>query len=419
MHRQAIERVLAAGVAALGLTALARADTWIVDDGGGPGVDFTDLPPAVAAAVPGDVILVMPGSYSGFVLDESLTILGMGPGVTVTGAVTIRDIQSGSATILADMSWNAMSSITDCLRPVVLDGMTLRDRVTVTDSTDVRIARSSLLGSSHFSGNGNGDGVDALDVADSRVELSDSSARGADGLDDHDPVFALGGWGGHGVAVIGRSGEVHVYRTDMTGGDGGDGIATFEPYGCSGQGGDGLLVHSYFQAPPASALVAGTGQQEATGGAAGFSTDPDCNLGPGWGIENTGELRVSGIAVASLANSGTVLQPVPRDPCVYVLGSPHAGQVTTFRIAAEPGASVDLLLGRQATIVPIGGLEEDVLVLPQRVLALGVVGANGIAGFNFPVPATLPQGFVFFAQARVRLPGGEIRYTNSIPLVLR
>ena len=65
------------------------------------------------------------------------------------------------------------------------------------------------------------------------------------------------------------------------------------------------------------------------------------------------------------------------------------------------------------------GLCAGSLLSPQRFLHLGPVGASGVVGFNLPVPAALPQAFVFFAQGRVRLPGGEIRYTNSVPLVLR
>ncbi|MCI0586734.1 MAG: hypothetical protein L0323_07840 [Planctomycetes bacterium] len=53
--------------------------TWVVDDDGGPGVNFTDLPPAIAAAADGDVLLVQPGTYSHFTLSgKGLRILGSG-----------------------------------------------------------------------------------------------------------------------------------------------------------------------------------------------------------------------------------------------------------------------------------------------------------------------------------------------------
>src|SRR5262245_55337300 len=50
-------------------TPLLAQRTWIVDAAGGAGVHFTDIPPAVAAASPGDRIEVRgAGRYSGFVL---------------------------------------------------------------------------------------------------------------------------------------------------------------------------------------------------------------------------------------------------------------------------------------------------------------------------------------------------------------
>jgi hypothetical protein len=66
-----------AGLFALLCAAPAIAQSvWIVDDGGGAGVDFTDIPAAVAAAGEGDLILVRDGFYSDFTIDaKSLTVL--------------------------------------------------------------------------------------------------------------------------------------------------------------------------------------------------------------------------------------------------------------------------------------------------------------------------------------------------------
>jgi hypothetical protein len=56
--------------------------TWIVDAASGPGTDFTDLPPAVAAASDGDVLVVRAGSYADFTTGKGITILGV-PGATM------------------------------------------------------------------------------------------------------------------------------------------------------------------------------------------------------------------------------------------------------------------------------------------------------------------------------------------------
>ncbi|HEX6811252.1 MAG TPA: hypothetical protein VF384_06495 [Planctomycetota bacterium] len=58
--------------------------TWIVDDTAGPGVHFTSLPAAVAAAASGDTLLVAPGNYAAFhVSGKALSILGDGNATTI------------------------------------------------------------------------------------------------------------------------------------------------------------------------------------------------------------------------------------------------------------------------------------------------------------------------------------------------
>ena len=62
---------------------------WIVDAANGPGTNFTQLPPAVAAAQSGDTILVRPGNYRPFdVTGKALTILGAGASSTVLNLPT-------------------------------------------------------------------------------------------------------------------------------------------------------------------------------------------------------------------------------------------------------------------------------------------------------------------------------------------
>ncbi len=73
----ALARVLRTSLLLAASSPVCWATTWIVDDDGGAGVDFTDLPPAVAAAQPGDTILVHEVSYSGAIVQEGITIIGL------------------------------------------------------------------------------------------------------------------------------------------------------------------------------------------------------------------------------------------------------------------------------------------------------------------------------------------------------
>src|SRR4029079_14764563 len=77
-------RLLALG-ALLCLTAPATGQgrTWIVDGNNGPGTNFLDIPPAVAAAQDGDTILVRPfGSfflaYRGAVITKAIRLISEG-----------------------------------------------------------------------------------------------------------------------------------------------------------------------------------------------------------------------------------------------------------------------------------------------------------------------------------------------------
>lgn len=69
-------------------SAAAQSSVWVIDDDGGPGVDFLDLPPAVAAALPGDVLLVHPGSYGELLLSKGLTVVASGAVSCGRAAVT-------------------------------------------------------------------------------------------------------------------------------------------------------------------------------------------------------------------------------------------------------------------------------------------------------------------------------------------
>ena len=53
-------RSLGVALAALAWATVGQAQrTWVVDGAGGPGADFADVPPAIAAAAPGDTLRVL------------------------------------------------------------------------------------------------------------------------------------------------------------------------------------------------------------------------------------------------------------------------------------------------------------------------------------------------------------------------
>ena len=89
---------------------------WIVDAANGPGTNFTNIPPAIAAAGNGDTILVRPGTYSAFnVNGKGLTIRGSGAASTmVSGATTtISGVPAGSVFYVGGLKFLAGTSVPD------------------------------------------------------------------------------------------------------------------------------------------------------------------------------------------------------------------------------------------------------------------------------------------------------------------
>ncbi|MFT7485832.1 MAG: pectin methylesterase-like acyl-CoA thioesterase, partial [Candidatus Paceibacteria bacterium] len=83
----------------------AHAGILYVDDGGGPGIDYTDIQSAIDAAGHGDKIIVHPGNYSGFILGKGVTILGFDASNTtvITSPTVISGVPGPKRAILTGM----------------------------------------------------------------------------------------------------------------------------------------------------------------------------------------------------------------------------------------------------------------------------------------------------------------------------
>lgn len=74
----------------------------VVDDTPGPGVQFSDIAPAVAAASDGDLILVKSGTYSGFdIHHRSLSVVAdIGAMVEIVGRVQVSALAAANRALL-------------------------------------------------------------------------------------------------------------------------------------------------------------------------------------------------------------------------------------------------------------------------------------------------------------------------------
>jgi len=414
-----ILRTLGTGSLALAVAAGgALANTYIVDDDGGAGVDFTDIPPALILAVPGDVILVRPGNYSSFVLTEGLTIVGS-PGANVAAGVQVLGIPAGEKATLADLLVQDMV-VENCAGLVLLhsiawssSGTPLSEYLRIQACTDVRVHGCTILGTG---------GRRAVTVSGSRLELVQSDLRGGAGADTS---CGDAGPGADCVVTGGAASRVHLSLTSSEGGDGGYSSATCISFcgGLSGDGGSGVRMSG------GDLLVSGRTSDRIEGGfTCGTAITCDGTSGDGLTIHGGGA-RVSGATFAAgvgcgptgspIANLGGTLDAVsPRDPSLELTGNPVAGGAVTFTIHGPAGSNVRLFMGRHADLTSDPGIYLERLATRERALALGAMPASGMISRVQPLPGFF-QGFTFWAQGEIVLSDGTVRRTNSVAVIFR
>ena len=381
----------------------ARAGTWIVDQNGGPGVHFTDIPPAISAAVAGDVILVRGGTYSPFSLNKGLAIIGR-TGAAPTGTViaastpaTTITIPAGELGLLCDLTLTKLSIIQSA-------GVVVTDRVvwtslTASQSADVRIHRSPskevLMTNSHFeiaSSTLNGSfGTDAIRILGSSQGLvARTSCRGGNGRDAQlfDPNDAESGGAGISLWFLGQMPTLVLAGGDVSTIQGGDG--GWHPNGNHGWDADGFLNYM----------------------SGGWRSG--CTFIPGNRIGN------GAIGVRHLAGPGSFdMQVDPNDPTLELVGTPSYGESVLLNVYATPGSTVRVNLG-SPLIQPTPGVRVDKLVSPDSTLLLGVVPQSGVVSQLIYFRREFSPGRAVFAQAFMGdVVAQETRRTNSVPLIMR
>src|SRR5262245_20758215 len=85
--------------------AVAQGKLWIVDDGGGAGVDFTALQPAIDAAAGGDTILVHAGTYAASVIDGKALVVAEQPGeYAKVAGLRVQNLQPDQRVVLRGLA---------------------------------------------------------------------------------------------------------------------------------------------------------------------------------------------------------------------------------------------------------------------------------------------------------------------------
>jgi len=410
----------------MALAPLAGAAVWIVDDDGGPGVHFTDLNAAVAAAAAGDTILVAPGTYaSGSVfIDKPLRILGTGADpydvylLAAPPIVEVRNVAGSDPVVLSNVSGASRMEVWDCDAPVVLIDVALAVRAYA--SRDVRL--HGMQGPVYSP-------LDAFALSGSRLEAVGCDFQGSAGS----PANCVGGGGTGGPGLAVGASRAHLSACTSTGGPGGY-LGCSTSFGYGGDGGSGISMQS------STLVLAGAPDSFVAGGDGGGAFSGFCSFvgygGTGLSASNSVILYSSTAfqggppgapctssslagAATSLSGTGGLLPVSPAQPRLELLGTPGPGATVTLRTHAPAGADVTVFLGRTAIVQPEPGIEVEQLCDRLRAYHLGQVPVGKTVDHVVLLPAWMTPGDCLFAQAQVRLRTGERFNTNSIPIVAR
>ena len=411
----------------------ARASIYLVDDDGGPGVTFTTLSAAMSAVSSGDVLIVRPGRYDGFVVDRGVSVLG-DAGAIVTGGILVTGVVADDRVTLSNLMTHWIA-VEHCVGSVLLEELTLRPL--------------DFVGASHAAG------LDVLDCADvrarrvdvdqlplgtnpgarveaARLELTDSRLVGARGH-DHDLLLHPGAAepGGAGLFLVAASGAVaHVQNSHVAGGVGGSITSNPALLHTPGDGGPGVRAEI-----GSECLIVGPVSTVIVGGRPGSEVGFACNVGaPGNGIradagttvrcsgqsvQGTFDTIFCGPPIVSNPTEGPVTFAVPADPWLGFGATPTPGALVSFTLSGAPGATAQLVFGRGPGVTPIVGCFEDQLTTPVRVFQLGALPPTGQKTVTLSLPGFYPRGMTIVAQGVTTSSNGAVARTPSASITLR
>src|SRR5262245_21147749 len=287
--------------------------TWVVNSSGGPGVSFTDIPPAIAAAADGDILLVQPGTYSHFMLTgKGLRILGSGSTTTFVGLTT-----ASAATTISNLPSTSFAYV-DGVRFQGYPGPSFVVEVEGA-STNVVLSDVAVLGATSAT---------ALQVEAANLWAMRCSIQGGNG-----GPSCFGATSG-GPALLALNGAlVHVSGSTLQGGNGGGGCFT----GTGGSGSAGAELQGGSQVWIADSIVRGGGA-----GCCSSAASSPCGSG-GTAIYVTSSiLRVSGDA-SSLVQGGQgalFIGLPPASPSGYGIATAGASAVTVHSVPVLGGCTM-------------------------------------------------------------------------------
>ncbi|MEM7202717.1 MAG: hypothetical protein AAF628_20790 [Planctomycetota bacterium] len=349
----------------------------VVDAAGGPAATFTTLPGAVAAAAPGDTLLVRTGSYGQVTIAKPLAVVAdRGASVRVTN-LEIRDLapndlllirgltvapsldiglcvlNSAGVVWFEDCSFDSVGSKSFATTPAVwLDhaGTVTAIRCTARAGAPVGLGLPASP---------------AVLACNSTLHLFDSFLKGGVGTSS---FIGSATAGGAGLDV--RDASIFVQSSTIEGGDGGPGLFVL---GCvsGGDGGVGALLNG----------TSSTLRHVATTfvGGPGGTAPPSCAPG------------ATGTPTQVVA--GTVEDLGGPSHALTAGGPTREGETLTLSVDGPPGDAVSLWFAARSSPALLPLLRGPFLLDPVGLggFVLGTIPASGTLSVAFPAPA-LPAG---------------------------
>jgi hypothetical protein len=394
---------------------LAAQRTWVVHQAGGAGVDFTDIPPCITAAAPGDRIEVR-GSflYSSFYLDKGLDIEAT-QGASA-GEVTVQNVRSNQWARVTGFTVNGSVGIpfgrgtevvvADCAGPVTLSNLhaTLQGGVGIVDGISITRSLQVLLLDCRVDGAGGVAGAFGgrpVVIDQSQVTLQRCSLQAGNGMAATTGFPPMPGTPGR-SALSSHASLVFVVDCDLIAGRGGAG---------------GMLVTLCVNPGPGGNAIDGDGEV-IMGGSTLTAGNPGAPVGscPGAaaGFAALGGWRITSDCVLTGAlQGGAAIGP----PFLHFTAPPvvNRGAVSNFVLSGPPGSVALMLIDATHSFLRIPEVDGYYLLTFNRiVLNALVVGAGGSVVWPVPVPndASLRNVWVFYQGLGFVPPFTRVHFTS-------
>jgi hypothetical protein len=362
---------------------------WVVAPEPGPGVDFTDIQPAIDAAADFDTVVVRAGSYSGFAIDAkalfvhadgAVRVLSFtGPVITVSDTGAVQPVVVRGFTNVPNSQAGIL--VTGCQGAVLLEDCTINLL-----SPSVQVAKHG-----------------ALVIGSPRVTFA-----GCTLISEQSPFLQPPAAG-----LTAMSSRVTVHGSQLLGGDS-IGLAP----------GDGAQLTASFLVASGATIQGGEGDpgfsslgqclQQGTRGGVGLGLDATSSVfaldttiagGSGGGVPPC----IPQPAGARISGAGTVTEVAGPAAALTAESPAPAGQTVTLALTGTPGASAFLLVSPLHNPFFMRGCNGtlDIDLALSLTVPLGVVPASGEIALPLTVPD--PLGFPslnLYLQAVTTLSGG-------------